>query len=74
MSLYHGAAQTYLGPAAEQFIARQCRAYLKIEPDALNKQHLTELTKWVEVGGMRFMDEAKSKELASKIARAALGR
>jgi len=42
---------------------------LKIDAANLSKSHLAELAKWVEVGGMRFMDEAKSKELAGKIAR-----
>jgi hypothetical protein len=62
-------SKVYLGPAAEQFIARQCRLHLKIDPADLGKTHLPELAKWVEVAGMRFMDEAKSKELAKKIAR-----
>jgi hypothetical protein len=72
MSVYQDVttlSKSYLGPAAEQFIARQCQSYLKIEPQSLTKQHLAELAKWVEVGGTRFMDEAKSKELAAKIAR-----
>jgi hypothetical protein len=60
-------SKAYMGPAAAQFITRQCQLFLKIQPEALSKQHLPELAKWVEVGGIRFMDEAKSKELAAKI-------
>ena len=52
----------------EQFIAKQCKLYLKIEPDVLSKQHLKDLAKWVEVGAMRFLDDAKCKELAAKVA------
>ena len=63
-------SKPYFGPAAEQFIARQCEL-LKIDPQALGKQHLPALAERVEVGGLRFMDEAKSKELAIKIARLA---
>jgi hypothetical protein len=62
-------SKSYFGPAAEQFIGRQCKLYLKIEAPDLLKTHLAELAKWVEVGGVRFMDETKSKELAAKIAR-----
>jgi hypothetical protein len=59
----------YLGPAASQFIGRQCTLYLKIQPESLSKEHLVELAKWVEVSGVRFMDEAKAKDLATKIER-----
>jgi hypothetical protein len=73
MSLYQditALSKPYLGPAAEQFIAKQCRNYLKIEPELLSRRHLAELAKWVETAGTRFMAEAKSIELAAKIARA----
>jgi hypothetical protein len=60
----------YLGPAAEQFINRECALYLEIKPEALAKQHLADLAKWVEISCVRFMDEAKAKELAGKIAKA----
>jgi hypothetical protein len=71
MSVYQdvtNVSKNYLGPAAEQFIARQCQLHLKIEAAALNKAHLPELAKWMELAGVRFMDEAKSKELARKVA------
>ncbi len=72
MSLYQditSLTKPYLCPAAEQFIARQCQLFLKIQPEALSKQHLAELARCVEVGGVRFIEESKSKELAAKIAR-----
>jgi hypothetical protein len=63
-------SKPYLGPAAEQFISKQCQSFLKIDPQSLAKQHLKDLAKWVEVGATRFMDENKAKELAGKIAKA----
>jgi hypothetical protein len=72
VTVYEGivsVSKPYFGPATEQFIARQCQLYLKIEASDLSKTHLAELAKWVEVSGTRFLDEAKSKELAGKIAR-----
>ena len=58
----------FLGPAAEQFITRQCTLHLRIEPAALAKQHLAELARCVEVAGVRYMVETKAKELATRIA------
>ncbi len=72
MSVYQDVtaiSKTFLGPAAEQFIARQCKLHLKIEPPLLNKSHLTELAKAIEVAGVRYMEAAKSHELAQLIAR-----
>lgn len=72
MTLYEQIAnlsKPYLGPASEQFIARQCSLYLNGTPEKLAKSHLAELAKWVETSGIRFMDEAKARELAGKIAK-----
>lgn len=59
----------FMGPASEQFIRRQCSLHLKLEAEKLSKSDLAELTKCVEVGGLRFMEADKVKELASKLAR-----
>ena len=72
MSVYQDVttvSKNFLGPAAEMFIARQCQLHLKIEPPMLNKSHLAELARAVEVAGVRYMEAAKSKELAQQIAR-----
>lgn len=72
MSVYENVVATckpYLGPAAEQFIARQCSLYLKREAQQLSKGDLGELAKWLELGGTRIMEPAKAKELAGKVAR-----
>jgi hypothetical protein len=62
-------SKPYLGAEAEPFIARQCKTYLNIDPAALEKKHLAALADWVETGAARFVDNAKAKELAAKIAR-----
>ncbi len=70
MSLYETVVNTgkpYLGPAAESFIARQCKSHLKIDPAALSRPHLKELAKWMEIGGGLIMDSAKAAEMAKKI-------
>jgi len=72
MTVYENVINTtkvYLGPASEQFISRQCSLYLKVDPKSLAKSHLPDLAKWVEVGGLRFMEAAKVKELAGKLSR-----
>lgn len=72
MSVYEDVttvSKTFPGPAAEQFIARQCQLHLKIESPMLNKSHLAELAKAAEVAGVRYMEAAKSQELAQRIAR-----
>jgi hypothetical protein len=63
-----GVSKPYLGPAAENFIARQCKSHLKIEPSLLAPQHLPELAKWMAIGGALIMDGAKAAELSKKIA------
>jgi hypothetical protein len=72
MSLYQDIttlSKPYLGAETEQFIARQCRTYLNIQPEALEKKHLAVLAEWVEMGATRFVSSDKAKELAAKIAR-----
>jgi hypothetical protein len=69
MTLYEevvAVSKTYLGPATEQFIARQCKI-LKLEPRHLGSADLAPLAKWVEIGAGMVMDEKKAKELASRV-------
>jgi hypothetical protein len=61
-------SKPYLGPAAEQFLARQCKLFLKIDSAALTAANLKELAGCFEVGGRAIMDPAKAAELAKKIA------
>jgi hypothetical protein len=63
-----GVSKPYLGPAADQFIERQCKTHLKIEPGALAASQLAELAKRVEISAGLIMDPGKASELAKKIA------
>jgi len=59
-------SKTYLGPATEQFIARQCKL-LKINPPQLAKTDLPGLAKWMGIGAGLLMDEKKAQELSAKV-------
>ena len=59
---------TYLGPAAKVFLERQTRAHMGGLPfDQLEKQHLLELARWVQISAGLVIEPAKAKELAEKI-------
>jgi hypothetical protein len=58
----------YYGPAAEPFLARQCKSHLKIQLAELSSSHLPELAKWIEISGRTNMDEGKGRELADLVA------
>jgi hypothetical protein len=40
---------TYLGPAAERFIARQIQIHLNKNPEDLNKKDLEQLVDWIKI-------------------------
>ena len=61
------ASKPYLGPAAESFLARQCKGHLNVEFGAITKDSLKGLAEWVERSGALIMDAAKAAELAKKI-------
>jgi hypothetical protein len=61
-------SRPFLGPAADQFIARQCKTHLKIEPADLLMSQLSDLAKRVEISAGLIMDPSKAKALAQKIA------
>jgi hypothetical protein len=50
--------QTYLGPAADRFIARQIRNHLRKDPQRLVTQDLEDLIDWIKVA-MSFLTEDK---------------
>lgn len=60
-------AKVYLGPAAESFLARQCKIQLKIEAVDLSIAHFKELASWVEVAACRFIEADKAKAMAVRI-------
>jgi hypothetical protein len=59
--------KTYLGPATEAFVTRQCKWHLKKTPEELATADLAELAKWIEIGAGLVMDKAKATELAGKV-------
>jgi hypothetical protein len=61
-------SKPYLGPAAENFISRQCKSHLKTEAPLLMASQLGELAKWVAIGAELIMDKGKAMELSGKIA------
>ncbi len=60
-------SKTYLGPATESFLARQCKGHLKLELADLTSANLKDLAKWVKEGAGLIMDADKASQLASKI-------
>jgi hypothetical protein len=70
MTLYEqvvSVSRTYLGPATEAFIARQCKSHLKKESAELARADMATLAKWMEIGAGLLMDQAKAAELATKV-------
>jgi len=58
----------YLGPAAKKFLERQTTSHMDgLSFDQLQKGHLPELGKWVEISAGLLIDKAKAKQLADKI-------
>jgi hypothetical protein len=41
--------QTYLGPAADRFVARQIRNHLRKDPEQLARKDLNDLIDWIRV-------------------------
>jgi hypothetical protein len=59
----------YMGPASQKFLERQTSAHMNgLAFNMLQKQHLPDLAKWVEVSGSLFIKPAVAKALAEKIA------
>jgi hypothetical protein len=58
----------YIGPAAQKFLERQTISHMNgLQFNALEKQHLPELSKWVNISAGLVIDKAKAQELANKI-------
>jgi len=60
-------SKTYLGPATESFIGRQCKSHLNKQPDQLMAADLEALAMWIEIGAGLVMDKGKATELAGKV-------
>jgi hypothetical protein len=58
---------SYIGPAAQRFLERQTTSHMNgLAFNALEKQHLPELSKWVNTSAGLVIDKAKAQELPTK--------
>lgn len=60
-------AARYMGPQAENFILRQVRSHLKLEPDGLKATHISELAKWVGVSAGLIMPKDQANLMKQEI-------
>lgn len=62
----------YLGPAAKMFLARQTKYHLQgLDYDQLQKEHLSELSRWIFISGSLVIEKDKAQELSQLIAKLA---
>jgi hypothetical protein len=62
----------YLGPAAKMFLARQTKYHLHgLDYDQLQKEHLSELSRWIFISGSLVIEKDKAQELSQLVARLA---
>ncbi len=62
-------AVNFLGPATGKFMQRQTSAHMNgLDFEAIEKQHLPELAKWVNISAGLLIGKEKAKTLADKIA------
>ncbi|MCD1293631.1 hypothetical protein CUJ83_01300 [Methanocella sp. CWC-04] len=60
----------YLGPAAKTFLDRQTKHHMNgLVFDNIEKQHLPELCKWINVSAGLIIGKDKSREFADKVAK-----
>ena len=50
---------TYLGPAADRFIARQVQNHLKKQPDKLSEKDLASLIDWIQIAVSLLTEDSK---------------
>lgn len=59
---------SYIGPASQKFLERQTVSHMNdLAFNTVEKKHIPELAKWVQVSGGLLIAPAKAKELADKI-------
>ena len=62
--------QKYLGPSSKTFLERQTRSHMNgLDLNNLDRGHLADLAKWVEISAGLLLDKPKAKELASLLAK-----
>ena len=58
----------YIGPASQKFLERQTVSHMNgLAFNTIEKKHIPELAKWVQVSGGLLIAPAKAKDLADKI-------
>lgn len=58
----------YLGPAAKMFLARQTKYHMQgLKYEELQKEHLSELSRWIVISGALVIEKSKAEELAKII-------
>jgi hypothetical protein len=57
---------SYLGPAAERFIARQIQTHLNKEPEELTKKDLVKLVDWIKIAIALLTEDGKVVEEYSR--------
>ena len=50
----------FMGPASEQFVARQMQTHLKKKPDQLDEEDLEELARWIKVSVAILTDDTEA--------------
>jgi hypothetical protein len=61
-------AVNYLGPATKVFMLRQTQVHMNgLAFEALGREHLPELSKWVNISASLVIDKEKAKDLAERI-------
>ncbi|XHH08017.1 MAG: hypothetical protein ACFCUE_10625 [Candidatus Bathyarchaeia archaeon] len=61
-------ASSYIGPVAQRFLERQTTSHMNgLQFNTIEKRHLPELSKWVNISAGLLIDKAKAQELANKI-------
>lgn len=59
---------TYIGPASMKFLERQTVSHMNgLAFNALEKKHIPELAKWVNISAGLLISPVKAKDLADKI-------
>jgi hypothetical protein len=70
MALYEKTVELskkYLGPAGQQFLDRQIKSHLSMEPQQIAAGNLAELSKWCFISGKLIIDEKQAAEFSEKI-------
>jgi len=62
-------AKTYMGPAADSFVTRQCQVALQTTPTQLTSADCKPLAHAIEVAACRFIERTQAEAMAGKIAK-----